>query len=99
MTTNRDRGALRAATLAVGPLAAGPLTAGTLAAGLMGRSTRLSRRFYRIGLAGFGVTRRDPRRLPVAVGPHPGPRSACTVTPYREDRCLLMPRYAQPGRS
>jgi hypothetical protein len=85
MTTNRDRGALRAATLAVGPLAAGPVC--------------LSRRFYLISLADSGVTRRDPRRLPVAVGPYPGPRPACTVTPYREDRCLLMPRCTQPGRS
>jgi hypothetical protein len=94
MTTNRDRGALRAATLAVGPLAAEPL-----ATGPTGRSTRLSRRFYRIGLAGFGVTHRDSRRLPVAVGLYRGPRPACTVTPYREDRCLLMPRYAPPGCS
>jgi hypothetical protein len=89
MTTNRDRGVFRAATLAVGPLAAGPT----------GLLTRLSRRFYLIDRAGYGVTRRDLRGLPVAVGPHPGPRSACTVTPYREDRCLLMPRNTQPGCS
>jgi hypothetical protein len=88
MTTNRDRGALRAATLTVEPLAAGPTV----------RLTGLSR-FYLIDRADYGVTRRDLRGLPVAVGPHPGPRSACTVTPYREDRCLLMPRYAQPSRS
>jgi hypothetical protein len=86
MTTNRDRGAPRAAHLAVGPLAAG-------------RPAGLSRRFYLISLTSSGATRRELPGLPVAVGPYPGPRPAYTVTPYREDRCLLMPRYAQSGRS
>jgi hypothetical protein len=94
MTTNRDHGAFRTALLAAETPAMGPLTAGPI-----GRPTCLSRRFYLISPADSGVTRRDPRGLPVAVGPYPGPRPACTVTPYREDRCLLMPRYAQPGRS
>jgi hypothetical protein len=89
MTTDRDRGAPRAATLAVGPLAAGPT----------GRLARLSRRFYLIDRTDYGVTRRDLSGLLVAAGRYPGLRPACTVTPYREDRCLLMPRYAQPGRS
>ena len=108
MTTNRDRGALRAASVAAGPLATGPPSAepgavgpfgATFLAAEPGAAGRLSHRVYLIGLAGRGVTRRDRHGLPVAVGPHPGPRPACTVTPYREERCLLMPRYAQPGRS
>jgi hypothetical protein len=94
MTTNRDRGALRAASLTAGPLALRPL-----AAGLMGRPTRLSRRFCLHRPRQF---RRNPpgaAQASCAVRPYPGLRPACTVTPYREDRCLLMPRYAQPGRS
>ena len=90
MTTNRDRDARRVAPIAAASLAAGP----------RGLPVRLSQRACLIGLAGPGVTRRELLHgLPVAVGPYPGLRSACTVTPYREERCLLMPRYAQPGRS
>jgi hypothetical protein len=58
----------------------------------------LSRRFSLIGRTGPGVTRRSLPGPLVTAGPYPGPRPACTVTPYREDRCLFMPRYAQPGR-
>ncbi len=94
MTTNRDHGAFRVVLLATETPAVGPLAAGPL-----GRPTHRSHRFYPVSLADSGVTRRDPRGLPVAVGPYPGPRPACTITPYREDRCLLMPRYTQPGRS
>jgi hypothetical protein len=86
MTTNRDRGAPRAARPAVRPLVAE-------------RPTGLSRRFYLTSLASSGATRRKLPGLPLAVGPYPGLRPVYTVTPYREDRCLLMPRYAQPGRS
>lgn len=64
-----------------------------------GTPVRLSRRFPLIGLAGPGVTRRNLHGLLVAAGPYPGPRPACTVTPYREERCLLMPRYARSGRT
>ena len=105
MTTNRDRSALRTVPLATGTPAMGPLAAGPIAAvpiaavPIAAGPICLSRRFYLISLADSGVTRRDPRGLPVAVGPYPGPRPACTVTPYREDRCLPIPRYAQPGRS
>lgn len=60
---------------------------------------RLSRHVYLISLAGPSATRRGLPGLPVAVGPYPGRRPACTATPYREERCLLMPRYAQPGCS
>jgi hypothetical protein len=73
MTTNRDRGTVRALV-------------------------RLSRRVSSTGRAGSGATRRELHGLLVA-GPYPGLRPACTVTPYREERCLLMPRYAPRGRS
>jgi len=62
-------------------------------------AARRSRRISPNGLAGPGVTHRAPRRSHVAVRPYPGRRLACAVTPYREGRCLLMPRYAPPGRS
>ena len=57
------------------------------------------RRISPNGLAGPGVTHRAPRGSHVAVRPYPGLRLACAVTPYREERCLLMPRYTPPGRS
>ena len=51
------------------------------------------------GLAGPGVTHQAPVGPHVAVQPYPGRRLACAVTPYREGRCPVMPRYAPPGRS
>jgi hypothetical protein len=60
---------------------------------------RLSRRVSPTGLPGPGATRRDLHRLLVVARPYPGLRPACTVTPYREERCLPMPRYTPPGRS
>src|SRR5512142_2876695 len=57
-------------------------------------AVRLPCRISPNGLTGPGVTHRGPRGSHVAVRPHPGWRLACAVTPYREGRCLLMPRYA-----
>lgn len=62
-------------------------------------AVRLSCRISPSGPAGTGVTHLGPCGSHVAVRPYPGRRLACAVTPYREGRCLLMPRYAPPGRS
>jgi hypothetical protein len=62
-------------------------------------AARRSRRISPNGLAGPGVTHQAPAGLHVAVQPYPGRRLACAVTPYREGRCPVMPRYAPPGRS
>lgn len=59
----------------------------------------VSRHISPNGFAGPGVTHRAPCGAHVAVRPYPGLRLACAVTPYREGRCLFMPRYAPPGRS
>jgi len=72
---------------------------GALGAGPMGPLVLLSRDVYLIGLVALGATRRALPGLPVAVGPYTGRRPARTVTPYREERCLPMPRYARLGRS
>jgi len=69
---------------------------GTLAAA---PAARRSRRSSPNGLAGPGVTHQAPVEPHVAVQPYPGWRLACAVTPYREGRCPVMPRYAPPGRS
>ena len=58
-----------------------------------------ARRIFPNGLAGSGVTHQAPCGSHVAVRPYPGLRLACAVTPYREGRCPVMPRYAPPGRS
>ena len=62
-------------------------------------AVRLSCRISPNGLIGPDVTHRGPCGSQVAARPYPGWRLACAVTPYREGRCLLMPRYAPPGRS
>ena len=60
---------------------------------------RLSRRISPNGHAESGATRLALPQPHVAAWPYPGQRLARAVTPYREERCLSMPRYARPGRA